>query len=287
MNLLANTNRDDGLGTLLVPLEQAKQLIADRIKIGKDFARSSPSSATDVAVLRAEFAKWDGYNGVLLGRIATGAVFPLFYDLRKVDALPHDVNWRIARGEVIQNLQYRCISLEVILELLPLLALSQAHIPVGLTQPSSPQTNHIFIVHGHDDTLKEQVARTLEKLGLEPIILHEQPNRGKTIIEKFEKHADVGFAVVLLTPDDVGGKKPSTGNPTLSDRARQNVIFELGYFARGLGRDRVVALRKGETELPSDLHGVVYQDVDSGGAWKLKLADELKAAGYSVDKNKL
>ncbi len=149
------------------------------------------------------------------------------------------------------------------------------------------RSSRVFIVHGHDDTLKEQVARTLGRLGLEPIILHEQPNGGKTIIEKFEKHADVGFAVVLLTPDDIGAAKPVSGAPMLTARARQNVIFELGYFAGRLGRDRVVALRKGETELPSDLHGVVWEPVDSGGAWKTKLAGELKNAGYDVDKNKI
>src|ERR1035438_6975181 len=67
-----------------------------------------------------------------------------------------------------------------------------------------PLTKKVFVVHGHDDEAKEKVARFLERLKLEPIILHEQPNEGRTVIEKFEVFADVGFAVVLLTPDDVG-----------------------------------------------------------------------------------
>jgi predicted nucleotide-binding protein len=100
----------------------------------------------------------------------------------------------------------------------------------------------VFIVHGHASEAKESLARFLERVGLEPIILHEQPNSGRTIIEKFEVYADVGFAVVLLTPDDVGAPKDA---PTeLKPRARQNVIAELGYFYGKLSRHRVCALYK-------------------------------------------
>jgi predicted nucleotide-binding protein len=93
----------------------------------------------------------------------------------------------------------------------------------------------IFIVHGHDNEAKVEVARFLERVGFEAIILHEQANRGRTIIEKVEMHSDVGFAVVLLTPDDEGGKRGNSTRP----RARQNVVLELGYFIGRLGRDRV------------------------------------------------
>jgi predicted nucleotide-binding protein len=116
----------------------------------------------------------------------------------------------------------------------------------------------------------------LEKLQLEAIILHEQPDAGRTIIEKFVDCADeVGFAVVLLTPDDLGGSALAS---THVARARQNVIFELGYFAGKLGRGRVCLLRKGEVEIPSDLYGVIYTDMDAAEGWKIKLVRELKAA---------
>lgn len=144
----------------------------------------------------------------------------------------------------------------------------------------------IFIVHGHDDAMKLSVARTLEKLGLKPIILHEQPNGGRTIIEKFDKNADVGFAVVLLSPDDVGYSK-ADGAKAKKDRARQNVIAELGYFVGRLGRDRVMALKKGDVVVPSDFNGVGYTVFDTAGAWKLELVKELKAAKYNVDANAL
>ena len=152
----------------------------------------------------------------------------------------------------------------------------------------SPQIvgNDVFIVHGHHEALKQQVARTVDRLtGAAPIILHEQPDGGRTIIEKFETYAgDVGFAVVLLTADDRGG---SASTDELRARARQNVVFELGYFIGRLGRSRVTVLYEGGVELPSDMSGVLYTPADDAGAWHLKLAREMKAAGIPVDLNKL
>lgn len=141
----------------------------------------------------------------------------------------------------------------------------------------------IFVVHGHDNEAKESVARYIEKIGFEAIILHEQVNQGRTIIEKFEAHSEVGFAVVLLTPDDEGCHRGGTPEP----RARQNVLLELGYFLGCLGRDRVCALKRGELEIPSDFTGVLWQPMDDAGAWKQSLARELQAAGFEVDWNRV
>ena len=139
----------------------------------------------------------------------------------------------------------------------------------------------VFVVHGHDEGTKETVARFIGKLGLKAIILHEQPDAGRTIIEKFEHYSNVGFAVVLITPDDTGGPK---GKPKAAKlRARQNVVFELGYFIGKLGRKRVRALCKGEVEIPSDYQGVLYILMDSAGAWREKLATEIKATGIDVN----
>lgn len=151
----------------------------------------------------------------------------------------------------------------------------------GLMGPISG--SNVFLVHGHDESAREGVARFLEKLKLEPIILHEQPNEGLTIIEKVERYAEVAFAVVLLTPDDVG--YPCEKETTLKKRARQNVILELGYFLRRLGRTRVAALLKDEVEKLSDYDGVEYVLMDKAGAWKLELARELKTAGLNIDLN--
>ncbi|MDE0554835.1 MAG: nucleotide-binding protein [Candidatus Poribacteria bacterium] len=144
----------------------------------------------------------------------------------------------------------------------------------------------VFIVHGHDEVAKIATARFVQRLDLEAVILDEQPSEGLTIIEKFERYArNANFAIVLMTPDDVGA--PIQKKNDLKLRARQNVIFELGYFFHALGRKGVCALYKEGVELPSDIYGVVYVLMDELGAWQLKLAREMKQAGLSFDANKL
>lgn len=144
----------------------------------------------------------------------------------------------------------------------------------------------IFLVHGHDDSLVHEVARFLSIMDLKVTILREQPNEGRTIIEKFEDYSDVGFAVILLTPDDFGGIK-DTPFEKLMPRARQNVILELGYFLGKLGRKRVCSLYKEGVEIPSDFSGVLFILLDKSGSWKFNLAREIKAAGIPVDLNKV
>jgi predicted nucleotide-binding protein len=144
--------------------------------------------------------------------------------------------------------------------------------------------HRIFLFHGRDERYLHEVARFLEKLGQDVLVLREQPNGGRTIIEKFEDYADVGFAVVLLTPDDRGGLADAATSE-LRPRARQNVIFELGYFIGRLSRARVCALYGAGVEIPSDYSGVLFVPLDDGGTWRMQLAKELKAAGFEVDVN--
>jgi predicted nucleotide-binding protein len=148
-----------------------------------------------------------------------------------------------------------------------------------------PVSKKIFIVHGHNHGLKETVARFLEKLDLDPIILHEKPSAGRTIIEKFSDYAGVQFAVVLLTGDDEG-KLRLSADPTRL-RARQNVILELGYFLGKLGRARVCVLYEKDVDIPSDYQGVLFIQLDSGDHWRFELVKELRAAGYNVDANRI
>lgn len=142
----------------------------------------------------------------------------------------------------------------------------------------------IFIVHGHDEEMKLNVARFIETLDLTPIILNEKANCGDTIIEKLERYSKVGFAIVLLSPCDDGRKH---GSKKWNPRARQNVIAEMGYFIGKIGRNRVCILRKLEVEEPSDFTGIVYTPYDENNGWKIKLCQELNAAGYNVDANKI
>ena len=155
----------------------------------------------------------------------------------------------------------------------------------GLADADAVKNKKVFIVHGHDDLLKESVARLVEKIGLEAVILHEQANEGLTIIQKLEKQADVGYAIILYTPCDEGRKK---GSRNSKPRARQNVVFEHGLFMGKLGARRVCALRKSEVEMPSDAQGILYIEVKEGSNdWMYQVTKELKKAGYDVDLNKI
>mgnify|MGYP000047062588 FL=1 len=148
-------------------------------------------------------------------------------------------------------------------------------------ESNTKQSNKIFVVHGHDDGLKQGVLRFLEKLGLEGIVLHEQPSESRTIIEKIEHYsATVGFGVILYTKDDLGASKNDSDN--LRPRARQNVVFEHGYLIGKLGRNRVIPLVEQDLEIPNDISGVVYVGTSS---WQFEVAKELKAAGYHIDVN--
>ena len=142
----------------------------------------------------------------------------------------------------------------------------------------------IFIVHGHDNEAKQEMARTLMKGGFQPIILHEQPDSGKTIIEKIERFSDVCYAVVLYTECDKGRDKNKPIDQE-RNRARQNVVFEHGYLIGKLGRDRVCALVKGDVETPGDISGVIYTPMDPAGGWKIQLANNMMDVGLSVDMN--
>ena len=136
----------------------------------------------------------------------------------------------------------------------------------------------IFIVHGHDTDKRNQVELFLRRIGLEPIIMSNEPSKGKTIIDKFEAYSDVSFAIVLYTACDEGREK---GKGELADRARQNVVFEHGFFCAKLGRSNVVALHESGVELPGDLSGIVYISFDSD--WKEELKREMDAAGIKAD----
>lgn len=141
----------------------------------------------------------------------------------------------------------------------------------------------VFVVHGHDNALKQEVARIIEKQGLEAVILSEQANGGKTIIEKIEENSDVGAAICLFTGDDYGRAKGTEAEENKL-RARQNVVFEAGYFMGKLGRGNVILIASPDIEIPSDLQGVVYTNKDM---WQTDVLRELKAIGYNVDFNKL
>lgn len=152
----------------------------------------------------------------------------------------------------------------------------------GDASPSPRNKRKVFIVHGRDNEAKQEIARFISDLGLEPIILHEQVSSGMTIIEKIERYSnDADFALVLYTPCD-SGRSLNDVSESSRYRARQNVVFEHGYLMAKLGRENVCALLKGDVETPNDISGVVYVPLDPNGGWKGNVSKELRACGYAI-----
>ncbi|ELX7501885.1 nucleotide-binding protein [Vibrio fluvialis] len=148
-------------------------------------------------------------------------------------------------------------------------------------------SNKVFVVHGHDNELKNDVERFIHEIGLEPIVLHRQVDAGATVIEKIEANSDVGYAFILLTPDEYSYTKDQQAleesQRHIELRARPNVIFEFGYFVGKLGRNRVCCLHKGDVVVPSDISGLVYKKVDSSiENQAYAIIKELRAAGYKL-----
>ncbi len=234
---------------------------------------------------RRAYYTWDEYNIALLRKLFnTVEISKEYQPLFAIGGYSH---FDAKVKDHFEDINYRLRKLESIRERLPLHNEPKYSPPQQIVENkivTSEEANTVFIVHGREESAKETIARFIEKLTLKTIILHEQANHGFTILEKLECYSTVAFAIVLLTPDDVGAL--STASHTLSPRARQNVVFELGYFIGKLGRNKVCALYTEQVELPSDFSGMVYIPFDQNGAWKLLLAKEIKAAGLDVDLNK-
>lgn len=145
----------------------------------------------------------------------------------------------------------------------------------------------VFVVHGHDEKLKNQLEIFLTEIGLQPVVLHRKPDEGMTIVEKFEKHSDVGYAFILLSPDDalysINGEDIPEEKRSKEMRARQNVIWEFGFFVGRLGRNRVCCLYKEGVKLPTDVSGMLYKRIRNNvEEAAFAILKDLRAAGYDL-----
>jgi predicted nucleotide-binding protein len=267
---------------LLVPRDQLQSEIDERLELAREFVQRPIADRAQLAALSNDFYTWSDYNKALLRRSFDVPEVADEYS-RSIGIFGSATGLAAQHKELREDIAFKVRRLESVRERLPLYA---EHPDMTTPAPPPPEPvlvgEDIFVVHGHDTATKETVARFLARLlGRQPVILHEQVNAGRTIIEKFEDHARAAAAaVVLLTGDDEGGV---AGEPARRRRARQNVILELGYFVGKLGRERVVILYEPGVETPSDLLGVLYVELDAAGAWKMQLARELKAAGLDTD----
>lgn len=275
---------------LVVSKREALSLLnqrLDKLNVITSFEKPRQITKKFLDPLTDSFNNWDDYNLTLLTKIFSNNSIALEYKEAFSPGLyltPID-----SYNGLCQFYRIKKRKLESIVDRINLFDVQQTR--EKQTEVSIPIGKKIFIVHGHDTGVKNTVARFLENLDLEVIILHEKPDKGKTIIEKLEVNSsdlDIGYTVVLLTPDDIvaaleDDKKDKRNNL----RARQNVIFELGYFIAKLGRERVRALYVDGVEVPSDYSGVLYTLFDNSDKWKLELAREMKAVGIELDMNKI
>lgn len=285
---MANTRRPKGSPDepaadprLRVPSKQFRAQLDDRIARGRKLLEEPIADVASFEARQGDFYTWYEYNQRLLERSFDS---PAIATEHRHVAMgwPSDrpLNQRVdwLHDDITRDLR-RLVSLKEQIDLFDIHpdTASEIVMQTGATSASAG----IFIVHGHNDGTKETVARFLSKLlGREPIILHEQPDRGLTIIEKFEHHANqAACAIVLLTADDMGGAVSGDQQP----RARQNVVLELGFFLGRLGRRHVVILYEPGVELPSDISGVLYTELDKAGAWHKAVARELNDIGLEIN----
>lgn len=283
------------------PQPEAATLTAEGIRLGltKLERRIKELEGFDVKTIEERFdaktqALRDKINDTIRDIFGHGTVEYNRYSVYSLDTLPLTVGGPRYPLPQVQDAYKKGID-ETLVKLRSLKdTLEEKLEDMGAAEVSAPQTpppgkasvgsRRVFVVHGQDEIAKNQAARFLSQIGLEPVILHEQPSGGRTVIEKLETYIDVEFALVLLTPDDIGHAKDHPEEA--KSRARQNVILELGLFLGALGRNRVCALYKGDIEVPSDYQGVVYVPMDDADGWKFLVAREIGQAGLDVDLNK-
>ena len=272
-----------------MPRAQLDEELAVRIDAGEKLVTREINTPAEIEPLRNDYDVWNDFNRALLRqRFTTNEIsdeYARFYGgAFSMDPTPAQ-RLGYVRDDIKDHIN-RLISIRTRLSLFEELAPPTPAAPSAASDVPpvlATAQSGIFVVHGRSDARKVEVARFLESLGLRAVILHEQPSQGRTLIEKFEDHAsEAGFAVVLLTGDDEGGLAASSER---MPRARQNVVFELGFFYGKLGRKRVCVLYEGGIEHPSDVDGIVYVSLDR--EWKLALGRELRAAGIAFDPGKL
>lgn len=279
---------------LIISREEFKKKLESRIEIGEKIFEMKVATQEDFDLLTSEFTRWNSYNSEFLK--SSFNVKNNEYRKKYDDAgLWVGMNTALRRGanqrnkleekkEVVKLKINRLSELVDQIDLLPTQVSTEIEASKRVIEKK--EMKDVFIVHGHDELAETKTARLISKLDLNPIILHEQASGSNTIIEKIEEYSEnVGFGIILYTPDDIGGKNAE--NPSLKSRARQNVVFEHGYLIGKIGRGNVCALVKGDVETPGDISGVVYIKMDDAGAWELRVVKELHRVGYDVDPKKL
>jgi predicted nucleotide-binding protein len=281
---IVNSERE--ITYLIKPKKKFITELEERIELGQSYLANTIDTQEKITQLKKEFASWNDYNLELLKQsfnIEFNEYRKSYDDAgvwsgMRVTTIGARRDPREELNKFLRKVTTKIENLEKLVQKTNLLKSTEQE-PTSSSKEITFDKSQVFIVHGHDDLAKTETARFIEKLGLEPIILHEQASSGKTIIEKIEEYSNVSFGIILYTPCDLGAKQSEKDN--LKNRARQNVVFEHGYLIGKIGRENVCALVKGNVETPNDISGVVYVSMEND--WKLSLAKELINSGYDFD----
>lgn len=275
---------------LIISREDMKNKIQERIQKGLSLYQRSINNSSDLDDFDAEYRKWSDFNAELLKRSFTNEDFKAEYDGNGyIGAFLMDPSLGQQINDSKDRLQNKIRKLESIMERLELITISSSIADEVTTTKSTSavKTKKVFIVHGRDEISKTNLEVFLREIGMEPIVLHRQADVGQTVIEKFEANSDVGFAFILLTPDEIAYLSPEDSLPDDERqkelRARPNVMFEFGYFVGKLGRSKVCCLYTGDVVIPSDLNGLIYKKYTSSiEEVAYSIMKDLRATGYAV-----
>lgn len=277
---------------LRIAKDDANNKLQERISLGlilKEQRIGSPKQLDDA---NNEYYSWNTHNEDLLRRIFSTSQYSDEYQQSclplRLSVAPPSFERQVL--EYYKNLNDKILKLGTISDRLDLVVETTNTASKGpsLQSQHSGGTKKVFIVHGHDDAAKASLESFLREIGLDPIVLHKQADEGLTVIEKFEKHSDVGYAFILLTPDEIAylntGDNGADADIKKERRARPNVIFEFGYFVGKLGRSRVCCLHTGGVSLPSDVNGMIYKSFSKSiGEVAYDIIKDLKVAGYKIN----
>jgi predicted nucleotide-binding protein len=288
-----NVSETKLLTELLISRDDAKSRLQERIQKGLELKQVQINSRDSFDSVKNEYGKWNSFNIELLKRIFTTEELSREYSswtgfgviVMREPSLGENI------AELYKNIDHKIHTIDSIIERLELIPLiiDSAQVTTTIDESSyfPVKTKKVFVVHGHDEIAKANLEVFLRDIGLEPVVLHRQADVGLTTIEKFEKHSDVGYAFILLTPDEIAyikaDENKNDDKRKKEFRARPNVIFEFGFFVGKLGRSRVCCLYTGDVSLPSDISGMIYKKFEKNiEEVAYSIIKDLKASGYPI-----
>jgi predicted nucleotide-binding protein len=278
---------------LMQPRDEARNRLGGRIEKGRELKQRKVDTREAYDLLLKDYQKWDAFNKELLKQLFSTDELAKEYSHYLVAAIAmreSSLGEKIADAfKKIDNKIHRIDSIIERIELIPIdeTKASDLNAQSDISSEKQPRTKKVFVVHGRDEISKTSLEVFLHEIGLEPVVLHRQADEGMTIIEKFEKHSDVGYVFILLTPDEIAyladEEEKLDSERSKEFRARPNVIFEFGYFIGKFGRSRVCCLYTGNVSLPSDVNGIIYKKFDKGiEEVAYSVIKDLKASGYTI-----